>query len=139
MVYFGLRQWEPEEMEMVKAQKILWYESKLCTPSALPQIKAGVEAYLFPDNKKTPYWISFDIDGVCHTEFKSTGTPESVGIPLDFMLRFFETFIPESVGMDFTEVNFALSSGEQTEKDKRTVRTIIEKVTEVVHSVAPRY
>ena len=115
-------------MELIKAHKILWYESKLCTPSALPQIKAGVEAYLFPDNKKTPYWISFDIDGVDKSEFASTGTPEAQGISLDFMMKFFEAFLPESVGMDFTEVNFLRGNEEQVEIDMLTVRLIIEKI-----------
>ena len=41
--------------------------------------------------------------------------------------------------MDFSEVNFLLSSGETTERDKRTVRKLIEKVTEVVHKVKPVY
>lgn len=49
------------------------------------------------------------------------------------MMKFFETFIPESVGMDLTEVNFLLSSGETTERDKRIVRQLIEKIADVVH------
>jgi len=126
-------------MELVNKHKILWFESKLCTPSAIPQIKASVEQYLFPDKVKKPYWISFDIDGVDYQQFASTGTPENVGIPLDFMMSFFDTFIPESVGMDLTEVNFLLSSGETTERDKRTIRTLIEKITDVVHNVKPVY
>jgi hypothetical protein len=55
------------------------------------------------------------------------------------MMSFFETFIPESVGMDLTEVNFLLSSGETTERDKRTVRKLIEKITDVVHNQKPVY
>ena len=98
-----------------------------------------MERYFFPDDKKEPYWISFDIDGVDYQQFASTGTPENVGIPIDFMMSFFETFIPESVGMDLTEVNFLLSSGETTERDKRTVRKLIEKITDVVHNQKPVY
>jgi hypothetical protein len=55
------------------------------------------------------------------------------------MMRFFETFIPESVGMDLSEVNFLLSSGETTERDKRTIRRLIEKITDVVHTSKPVY
>ena len=55
------------------------------------------------------------------------------------MMSFFETFIPESVGMDLTEVNFRLSSGETTERDKRTIRKLIEKITHVVHTTKPVY
>lgn len=83
---------------------------------------------------KEPYWISFDIDSIDQNEFKSTGTPESLGITIKFMLQFFETFLPEAVGMDFTEVNFLMTEGEQTEKDKATVRMIFDKITDVVHN-----
>jgi protein gp37 len=55
------------------------------------------------------------------------------------MMKFFETFIPESVGMDLTEVNFLLSSGETTERDKRIVRQLIEKIADVVHNQKPVY
>jgi hypothetical protein len=55
------------------------------------------------------------------------------------MMSFFETFIPESVGMDLTEVNFRLSSGETTERDKRTIRKLIEKIAHVVHTTKPAY
>ncbi|TNV77192.1 hypothetical protein FGO68_gene7854 [Halteria grandinella] len=139
LIYFGIRQWEPEEMVLIEQEKIPWYESKLCTVERLPQIKAEVEKYFYPDGKKQPYWISFDIDGVDYQQFASTGTPENQGIPLDFMLAFFDTFIPESVGMDLTEVNFLLSSGETTERDKRIVRQLIEKITDVVHREKPHY
>lgn len=64
---------------------------------------------MFPDGQKKPYWLSFDIDGVDCAQFPSTGTPEGDGISLEFMMKFFETFLPEAVGMDLTEVNFLLS------------------------------
>jgi hypothetical protein len=53
------------------------------------------------------------------------------------MIKFLETFIPESVGMDLTEVNFLLTTGETNERDKRTIRSLIEKITEVVHKNKP--
>lgn len=127
-------------MQLIIDRKIPWYESKLCKPEFIPQIKKEVEDYFFPDgSKKEPYWISFDIDGVDYQQFASTGTPENLGIPIDFMLSFFETFIPESVGMDFSEVNFLLSTGDTTERDKQTIRQLIEKITDVVHRVKPVY
>jgi hypothetical protein len=55
------------------------------------------------------------------------------------MIKFLETFIPESVGMDLTEVNFLLTTGETNERDKRTIRSLIEKITEVVHKNKPVY
>ncbi len=126
-------------MQLLIERQIPWYESKICTPERIPQIKEEVEKYFFPDGKKEPYWISFDIDGVDYQQFASTGTPENLGIPLDFMIKFFETFIPESVGMDLTEVNFRLSSGETTERDKRIVRQLIEKITDVAQNQKPVY
>lgn len=134
IIYFGLRQWEPEEKQLIDEKPIPWYKSEDCLAERMPQIKQEIENYFFPDDKKNqPYWISFDIDGVTWEEFRSTGTPESKGIPIAFMMKLFETFIPEAVGMDFTEVNFRLSEGEQTEKDKHTVRLLMEKIIEVVH------
>lgn len=102
-------------------------------------MKKEIEGYFFPDGKKRPYWISFDIDGVCYTNFKSTGTPESKGIPIEFMLKFFETFIPESVGMDFTEVNFLLTKGEDTLNDMKTIKVLFDKILDVVHKEKPHY
>ena len=96
-------------------------------------MKREIEKYFFPDGQKEPYWISFDIDGVNGGEFASTGTPEAQGISLAFMMKFLEAFIPESVGMDFTEVNFLQSDEDQAEIDMLTVRLLIEKIVQTVH------
>ena len=132
IVYFSIRQWEPEEMQLLQAQKIPWYESKVCTLEGLPKLKESVETYFFRHGRKDPYWLSFDIDAISGPDFKSTGTTEPNGLSLPFMLRFLEEFLPESVGMDFTEVNFALAQGEQRKKDEDTVRVIMEKAIDVV-------
>jgi len=51
------------------------------------------------------------------------------------MMKFFETFLPEACGMDFTEVNFLQSADEddQQQIDMLTVRLIVEKVVNIVH------
>ena len=49
------------------------------------------------------------------------------------MMKFLETFLPESVGMDFTEVNFLQSDEDQAEIDMLTVRLIIERIVQSVH------
>ena len=59
-----------------------------------------------------------------------TGAPENVGIRIVFRLSFFETLIRDSVALDLTQVNFLLFSGETTERGKRIVRRIIEKVND---------
>ncbi len=133
LIYFGIRSYEPEELKLIQKHRIPWYDSRVCHPDRIPEMKKEIDSYFFPDGQRHPYWISFDIDGVDKSEFASTGTPEAQGISLDFMMKFLETFLPESVGMDFTEVNFLRSDEEQVEIDMLTVRLIIEKITQTVH------
>jgi hypothetical protein len=50
------------------------------------------------------------------------------------MMKFFETFLPEACGMDFTEVNFLQSAeDDQQQIDMLTCRLIVEKVVNIVH------
>lgn len=135
LIYFGIRSYEPEEINMVTTKRVPWYESKVCKPERIPDMKREIERYLFPDGKKEPYWISFDIDGLDQREFGSTGTPELGGITVDFMIRFFEAFLPEAVGMDLTEVNFLRATNDdERERDMRTIRKLIEKIVKTVHN-----
>ena len=60
----------------------------------LPEIKQQIEKHFFKDGAQTPYWISFDIDGLDKNDFASTGTAEDKGITLDFILKFLEVFVP---------------------------------------------
>ena len=79
------------------------------------------------------YWISFDIDGVCAHEFKSTGTHEYNGLTLDFCYKLFEEWVPRSMGMDLSEVNFQLTEGAEREKDQQTFREMLEFLTHQVN------
>ena len=133
LIYFGIRSYEPEEIKLIQKHNIPWYDSRVCHPDRLPDMKKEIDKHFFPDGQRTPYWISFDIDGVDKSEFASTGTPEDKGISLKFMMKFFETFLPEACGMDFTEVNFLLSEDDQQQIDMLTVRLIVEKVVSIVH------
>ena len=133
LIYFGIRSYEPEELRLIQKHRIPWYDSRVCHPDRIPEMKKEIDSYFFPDGKRHPYWISFDIDGVDKSEFSSTGTPEGQGISLDFMMKFFEAFLPEAVGMDLTEVNFLQSDEEQVEIDMLTVRLLIEKIVQSVH------
>jgi arginase family enzyme len=134
IIYFGIRSYEPEEIKMIQKYKIPWYDSRLCLPERLPEIKKEIDKHFFNGGQRQPYWISFDIDGVDKSEFASTGTPEGEGISLSFMMKFFETFLPEACGMDFTEVNFLQSDNDQAEIDMLTVRLIVERVVNIVHN-----
>lgn len=133
LIYFGIRSYEPEELRMIQKHRIPWYDSRVCHPDRLPEMKKEIDKHFFPDGKRTPYWISFDIDGVDKSEFASTGTPEGEGISLAFMMKYLEMFLPEACGMDFTEVNFLQSDDEQAEIDMLTVRLLVEKVVQIVH------
>jgi len=96
-------------------------------------MKREIDNYFFPDWEKLPYWISFDIDRVKKREFGFTWVPEEQGLSIEFMMRFFESFLPDSVGMDFTKVNFLIFNEEQAEIDMQTVRLIIDRVVQTVH------
>ena len=83
---------------------------------------------------ESPYWISFDIDSVDAAQFGSTGTAEYAGLSLDFTKAFFQRFIPRSVGMDLTEVNFELAASPQERTlDENTFRDLLEVVVDSVN------
>lgn len=67
---------------------------------------------------KSKYWISFDIDSLDVSAFKSTGTAEGGGLSLDFVMKLFETYGPRSIGMDLSEVNFELTNGKARQTDE---------------------
>ena len=77
LIYFGIRSYEPEELRLIQKHRIPWYDSRVCHPDRIPEMKKEIDSYFFPDGQRHPYWISFDIDGVDKSEFASTGTPEA--------------------------------------------------------------
>lgn len=77
---------------------------------------------------KSKYWISFDIDSIDADQFKSTGTAEGNGLSIEFISKLFETFTSRSIGMDLTEVNFELTSGQARNTDEQTFREIFELI-----------
>ena len=56
--------------------------------------------------QSTNYWISMDFSSLAAQEFRSTLNNETRGISVEFLMDFYKEFIPKSVGMDLTEVNF---------------------------------
>lgn len=103
--YFGVRSYEEGEEAVIQDKSVLCFDSAECSVQKLEEIHQQIQRY-FKATAKTNYWISFDIDGVDAGEFKSTGTDEGNGLSLDFTYSLLEKVIPQSVGMDFTEVNF---------------------------------
>jgi len=49
----------------------------------IKSVKKSVNA-----DENSALWISLDIDSMCESMFKSTGTPEPDGISLDFINQF---------------------------------------------------
>jgi arginase family enzyme len=48
----------------------------------------------------------------------STGTAVEEGLSLDFVMKLFEAYAPQSIGMDLTEVNFELTTGKARQTDE---------------------
>ena len=111
LLYFGIRSYEPEEKALIDKFKVPYFESADCKAEDIDKIEEKVLKYFKHIPNDTTYWFSFDIDGVCANDFKSTGTDEGNGINLLFIYTLFERFLPRTVGMDFTEVNFTLTKG----------------------------
>lgn len=85
--YFGIRSYEPEEVELLKEKKVLVFEANQCHEDNIDSIEHKIETYF--NQKQRKYWISFDIDGVDASEFQATGTAEEHGLSLDFVQEFF--------------------------------------------------
>jgi hypothetical protein len=52
---------------------------------------------------------------------------------MEFTKALFERMIPQTIGMDFTEVNFELTSGQERKKDEETFRDILEMICHQVN------
>jgi arginase family enzyme len=111
----------------------LVFDSKECEVERLDEIQAEIQQYFKQKPNHEKNWISFDIDGVDSSEFKSTGTDEGNGLSLDFTMKLFEKMVPKSVGMDFTEVNFTLTEGKELQQDKETFRDLMELICHQVN------
>lgn len=133
LCYFGIRSYEDDEAALIKEKGVLVFDSAECTKNRLDNIHGEIHHYFKHKPEKTKYWISFDIDGVDSSEFQSTGTDEGNGLSLDFTYSLFERMIPQTVGMDFTEVNFELTEGATRAKDQDTFRDIFEFICHQVN------
>lgn len=130
--YFGIRSYEPEEVQLLKDKQVLVFEAQECQADNLDLIEQEIEVY-FNQKNRMQYWVSFDIDAVDAQEFRATGTAEEDGLTLDFVESFFSRMAKRTVGMDFTEVNFELSpSAFSRTTDEQTFRQLFELIC---HSV----
>ena len=137
--YFGIRSYEEEEVALLKEKQTLVFEPSECKLEALESIHQTINHYFNHEaDDRRKYWISFDIDGVDSGSFASTGTAEGNGISLEFAYRLFERFVPESIGMDFTEVNLELTTGQARQNDEATFRELFEFLVHQVNQPTTR-
>jgi arginase family enzyme len=110
--YFGIRSFEEGELKYMEENTCLVFESETChaTEERVHEIHKEIYQYFKAQPKYRTglpkYWISFDIDGIDNSEFKSTGTDEGAGLTFDFAYMLLSRFIPRAYGMDLTEINF---------------------------------
>ena len=132
--YFGIRSYEEEEVAILKEKQTLVFEPNDCKLESLEQIHSTINKYFnHQTDGERKYWVSFDIDGVDGGAFQSTGTAEGNGLSLDFTQKLFERIIPESIGMDFTEVNFELTNGKERANDEATFKELFEFICHQVN------
>ena len=79
------------------------------------------------------YWISFNANSLNSVEFKSTSTQQSDGLSVEFMMSFIEHFVPKSIGMDLSEVNFEMTQGVARHNDQQTFRELLEQICDQVN------
>jgi arginase len=147
LCYFGIRSYEDDELALIKDQQVLVFEAPFCHPEKLDDIEIIMKQY-FKNAEKSQkekklnqtscpthqkYWLSFDIDSVDASEFRSTGTAEDKGITRDFVKSFFDRMVSHSIGLDFSEVNFDLCEGEILAADEEAFREIFEVIVTSVN------
>jgi arginase len=137
LCYFGIRSYEPEEKELIDSKQVLVFQSSECDPLRMDSIEEQIHNYFKHKPNQSKYWISFDIDGVDSSEFMSTGTDEGNGLKMDFVYNLMERMVPQTVGMDLTEVNFSLTEGEVRQKDEETFRNLFTYICEQVNKPTP--
>ena len=106
---------------MISDNNILVFEPKECGLDKFEQIKSQMNYYYTGYRGRSidsKYWISFDIDSLDASAFRSTGTAEGGGLTIEFVKKIFENFTPRSIGMDLSEVNFELTDGQARKTDE---------------------
>jgi arginase len=115
LCYFGIRSYEDEEAKLISDNNVLVFEPKDCDVNDMSKIRDTMDKYFYRyrgHSDKSKYWISFDIDSLDASAFRSTGTAEGGGLSLEFLMKLFQAYVPKSIGMDLSEVNFELTSGQ---------------------------
>lgn len=105
LCYFGARTLPNPE----HPQKVLSFPAQICDRENLADISNYLQYYFKSEDDAQNYWISFDVDTLDALEFQSTTRPMRNGVSIEFMHKFFEEFTPNSMGMDFSEVNFEMT------------------------------
>lgn len=92
LCYFGIRSYEPEELQLIQDNNVLVFESGICQQEHIDDIERVLDNYFSRKHNASnnKFWISFDIDSVDAREFVSTGTTELGGLTLEFVTKFFK-------------------------------------------------
>lgn len=97
-----------------RQDEALVFESEQCKTEHMTEIKSQVNRYFRQygsHTQESKFWISFHADSLDSSQFRSSDFSQEGGLTLDFLLRLFEVYIPRSIGMDVSDVNFALTQG----------------------------
>jgi len=118
LAYFGIRSFEEDEAALIEEKGVLVFKPEDCDTQTTYSIGRKIDEYFgsHTDN----FWFSFDIDGLDAGEFQSTGTAEGNGLSMDFATEMFKKYMPRTIGMDLTEVNFELTNGNTRSQDEKT-------------------
>jgi arginase family enzyme len=137
VVFLGIRDYEEYEEKWLAERKMSYYHAKDCADEKFEEIYDEIEKLFDQDLSREPYFMSFDIDGMCGDYFKSTGTCAPGGLSEKFVVDCFEKFLPLCCGMDFSEVAFSLTkhkNPEQNVTDKETFRRLFETAVRAASS-----
>lgn len=132
--FIGTRSCLGEEAELVQDSGALVIQPHECRPDIMQDLnQLIINHFERADGQTNNYWLSFDANVIESTQFKSTRFTNGEGLSMDFLQKFFKMYVPRSVGMDFSEVNFELTSGAARHNDEQTFRELIELLCHTVN------
>lgn len=123
--YFGIRDLDLSETEIIKNENINYYSSKEINKNSIQNIIDDVNSYHNLENSKIH--LSIDIDGLDPKYCPSTGTPSVEGMELDDVCEIVNkiTKIGEIVSLDLVEFNPLIGNEEDVEKTYNSIERIL--------------
>ena len=131
VVHFGVRNYANQKAKLTSKHDALVFEPNHCNSDQMTEIKNHVNQYFSQfgnHSQDSKFWISLNPNSIDSSQFKSTEVLEGNGLNLEFLFKLLEVYTPKSIGMDMSEINFALTSGGARQNDEQTFREIFETV-----------